>query len=135
MCGQIPDLTGAKAQGAFPLAKAVNVLVHPGSINLASLLAGPGALAILLVMSWTPWRVVSALVALVVPTVAVVLAGAASVARVGDAGDIPPGILLDHHVVRHVTDLEAIHTLWAPRPCRLSSPAATSPASAPHLVR
>ena len=94
VCGQIPDLTGAMAQGAFPLAKAVNVLVHPGSINLASLLAGPGALAILLVMSWTPWRVVSALVALVVPTAAVVLTGAASVARVGDAGDIPLGIPL-----------------------------------------
>jgi hypothetical protein len=56
-----------------------------------------------------------------------------SVARVGDAGDIPPGILLDHHVVRHVTGLEAIHTLRAPRSCRPSSPAATSPALAPHL--
>ena len=94
VCGQIPDLTGATAQGAFPLAKAFNVLVHPSSINVASLLTGLGALAILVVMSFTPWRVVSALVALVVPTVAVVLAGAASVARVGDAGHIPPGIPL-----------------------------------------
>jgi len=67
VCGQIPDLTGAMAQGAFPLAKAFNVLVHPSSINLASL---------------------------VVPTAAVVLTGAASVARVGDAGDIPLGIPL-----------------------------------------
>jgi sulfate permease, SulP family len=94
VCGQIPGLTGAPSQGAFPLAKAVNVLVHPSSIDLASLLTGLAALAILVVMSWTPWRVVSALVALVVPTVAVVLAGAASVARVGDAGHIPPGIPL-----------------------------------------
>jgi sulfate permease, SulP family len=94
VCGQIPDLTGAKAQGAFLLAKAFNVLVHPSSINLASLLTGLAALAILLVMSWTPWRVISALVALVVPTAAVVLTGAASVARVGDAGDIPLGIPL-----------------------------------------
>ena len=96
VCGQIPDLTGAKAQGAFPLAKALNVLIHPGRIDVASLLTGLGALAILLVMSWTPWRVVSALLALVVPTVAVVLAGAASVARVGDVGDIPLGIPLPH---------------------------------------
>ena len=94
VCGQIPDLTGATAQGAFPLAKAVNVLVHPSSINLASLLTGLAALAILLVMSFTPGRVVSALVALIIPTVAVVLAGAASVARVGDAGHIPAGIPL-----------------------------------------
>jgi sulfate permease, SulP family len=92
VCGQVPDFTGAKAQGPFPLAKAFDVLIHPGSINIASLLAGLGALAILVVMSFTPWRVVSALVALVVPTVIVVLVGAASVARVGDAGDIPPGI-------------------------------------------
>ena len=93
VCGQIPDLTGATAQGAFPLAKAFNVLVHPSSINVASLLTGLGALAILVVMSFTPWRG-SAPVALVVPTVAVVLAGAASVARVGDVGDIPLGIPL-----------------------------------------
>ena len=89
-----PDLAGAAAQGAFPLAKAFNVLVHPSSINVASLLTGLGALAILLVMSFTPWRVVSAVAALIVPTVVVVLVGAASVARVGDVGDIPPGIPL-----------------------------------------
>jgi sulfate permease, SulP family len=94
VCGQIPDLTGAPAKGAFPLAKAVNVVIHPGRIDLASLLAGLGALAILVVMSRTPVRVASALVALVVPTVVVALAAAASVARVGDAGDIPPGIPL-----------------------------------------
>jgi sulfate permease, SulP family len=31
LCGRIGDLTGVSAKGAFPLAKAVNVLVHPGS--------------------------------------------------------------------------------------------------------
>jgi sulfate permease, SulP family len=96
VCGQIPDLTGAKAQGAFPLAKALNVLIRPGTINVASLLTGLGALATLVVMSFTPWRAVSALVALVVPTVAVALAGAATVARVGDEGHIPPGIPPPH---------------------------------------
>src|SRR5262249_44710115 len=33
--GQIPDLTGATATGPFPLAKAVNVLLHPGRIEPA----------------------------------------------------------------------------------------------------
>ena len=47
VCGQISDLTGAPAQGDFPLAKAVDVLSHPGRINLASLLTGLSALAIL----------------------------------------------------------------------------------------
>src|SRR5215467_2901786 len=94
VCGQIPDFTGAQAQGAFPLAKAIDVLIHPGRIDMASLLTGLAALAILLVMSWTPVRVASALVALVIPTAVVVLTGAASVTRVGDAGNIPPGIPL-----------------------------------------
>src|SRR5215467_1579385 len=82
VCGQIPDFTGAQAQGAFPLAKAIDVLIHPGRIDMASLLTGLAALAILLVMSWTPVRVASALVALVIPTAVVVLTGAASVTRV-----------------------------------------------------
>src|SRR5450631_721384 len=96
ICGQIADLTGAPAQGAYPLAKAVDVLVHPGAIDLASLLTGLSALMILLVMARTRLAVVSALIALVIPTVVVVLAGAGSVGRVGDQGDIPGGIPLPH---------------------------------------
>jgi SulP family sulfate permease len=96
VCGQLGDLTGVPAKGAFPLAKAVDVISHPGSINLASLFAGLGALAILLVLARTRVAVVSALIALVVPTVIVAIAGGHSVTRVGDAGDIPRGIPLPH---------------------------------------
>jgi SulP family sulfate permease len=96
VCGQVADLTGATAQGDFPLAKAVDVLTHPGRIDLASLLTGLGALAILLVLARTRLAVVSALIALAIPTVVVVLAGADSVARVGDSGAIPRGIPLPH---------------------------------------
>ena len=94
ICGQIAGLTGAPTHGDFPLAKAVNVLIHPGNIQLASLLTGLSALAILLVLARTRLSVVSALIALVIPTVVVVLAGADTVARVGDQGDIPRGIPL-----------------------------------------
>jgi SulP family sulfate permease len=94
VCGQIADLTGAPAHGGFPLAKAVNVVIHPGRIDLASLLTGLSALGILVVLARTRLAVVSALIALVVPTVVVVLAGADSVARVGDQGDIPRGVPL-----------------------------------------
>jgi sulfate permease, SulP family len=96
VCGQIADLTGAPAHGEFPLAKAVDVLIHPGDMNLASLLTGLSALAILAVLARTRLAVLSALIALVIPTVVVVLAGADSVARVGDQGDIPRGIPLPH---------------------------------------
>ena len=95
-CGQVADLTGAEAKGAFPVAKAVDVIIHPAGIDLASLLAGLGALAILVVLARTRIAMVSALVALVIPTVVVILAGADSVARVGDAGDIPRGIPVPH---------------------------------------
>ena len=96
VCGQISDLTGAPAHGDFPIAKAVDVLSHPGRINLPSLLTGLSALAILAVLARTRLAVVSALIALVIPTVVVVLAGAGSVGRVGDQGDIPGGIPLPH---------------------------------------
>jgi sulfate permease, SulP family len=96
VCGQISDLTGAPAQGAFPLAKAVDVISHPGTIDLASLCTGLGALAILVLLARTRLAVLSALVALVIPTAVVVLAGLDSVARVGDQGDIPGGIPLPH---------------------------------------
>jgi SulP family sulfate permease len=96
VCGQVADLTGAPAQGGFPLAKAVDVLIHPGRIDLASLLTGLSALGILAVLARTRLAAVSALIALVIPTVVVVLASAGSVARVGDQGDIPRGIPLPH---------------------------------------
>jgi SulP family sulfate permease len=92
VCGQLADLTGAPAHGSFPLAKAVSVLSHPGSIDLASLFTGLGALAILILLTWTRVAVFSTLISLVIPTVVVILAGATSVARVGDVGAIPRGI-------------------------------------------
>ncbi len=70
------------------------MLVHPGRIDLASLLTGLSALAILVVLAQTRLAVVSALIALLIPTVVVVLAGTQSVARVGDQGDIPQGVPL-----------------------------------------
>jgi sulfate permease, SulP family len=92
VCGQIADLTGAPAHGSFPLAKAISILSHPGSIDIASLLAGLGALAMLIVLTRTRVALFSTLIALVIPTVVVILAGLSSVARVGDVGGIPGGI-------------------------------------------
>ena len=92
VCGQVADLTGAPAHGSFPLAKAVSILAHPGSIDIASLLAGLGALALLVVLTRTRVALFGTLIALVIPTVVVILAGATSVARVGDVGGIPGGI-------------------------------------------
>lgn len=94
VAGQIPHLTGAEAQGSYPLAKAVNVLIHPSRIDVPTLLTGLSAIAILLVLARTRLALFSSLVAVAVPTVVVLLIGADSVATVGDAGDIPRGIPL-----------------------------------------
>ena len=94
VCSQVAGLTGAPAHGDFPLTKALSVLIHPGAIDLAALLTGLCALAILVVLAFTRLAVVSPLIALVIPTLVVVLADADTVVRVGDQGDLPQGIPL-----------------------------------------
>ena len=91
---QLPGLTGADATGQLALAKAVDVLFHPTRIDLASLLAGVGALGILIGLSRTRLAAVSALVALVVPTVGLAIAGVDTVTLVKDTGEIPRGVPL-----------------------------------------
>ncbi|TKK76204.1 SulP family inorganic anion transporter [Kribbella jiaozuonensis] len=91
---QLPGLTGAEASGQIALAKAVDVAIHPTRIDIPSLLAGLGALGILIGLSRTRLSAVSALVALVIPTVGLAVAGAGDVALVKDTGQIPRGIPL-----------------------------------------
>jgi hypothetical protein len=93
--GQIPDLTGASAEGEFALAKALDV-VHPSRIDWPSTAAGLVALAILVVLGRTKLVNVSAVIALVIPTVGLHLAGNASVVLVEDLGQIPRGIPMPH---------------------------------------
>jgi SulP family sulfate permease len=77
-------------------------VVHPGRIDVASLLASLAALAILAARSRTRLALAGSLLAIVLPTVVVAAGGANSVARVHDVGQIRAGILLpqlpDFHV-------------------------------------
>lgn len=91
---QLPGLTGADATGEVALARAVDVVLHPTRIDISSLLAGLGALGILIGLSRTRLAAVSSLVALVVPTVVLVVAGADEVTLVKDTGQIPRGLPL-----------------------------------------
>ncbi len=92
--GQVPDLTGAPSEGSSNIAKALDVFLHPSEIDPASLAIGIGAIALLIVLAKTAVAVVSALIALVIPTAVVIVAGLDSVARVEDAGAIPKGVPL-----------------------------------------
>ena len=90
--GQIPDLLGAEAEGANSVAKALDVLSDPSSINVASALVGVGALILVIVLDRTPISGFSSIVALLIPTL--ISLGIASVARVEDVGTIPTGFPL-----------------------------------------
>ena len=87
--GQLPDLTGAEAEGGSSLAKALYVVLHPSAIDLPSLLAGLGAVAILVILGRTSLAAYASIIALIVPTVLAL--NADSVARVEDVGEIPRG--------------------------------------------
>jgi SulP family sulfate permease len=93
IAGQLPDLTGAPAEGSVALAKAWDVITHPTSISGPSLLTGLGAIAIIVALAKTKVASFGAVVALAVPTVVVLVTGAA-VALVEDQGAIPRGIPL-----------------------------------------
>ena len=93
IAGQIPDLTGVEPNGTVAVQKAWDVLIHPSRIDWASVLVGVAAFAIIVLLSRTRIAAFSAVFALAVPTIAVIVSGA-DVARVEDQGDIPRGIPL-----------------------------------------
>jgi SulP family sulfate permease len=92
--GQIPYLTGAPATGPFPLAKAFDVVTHPGTIDAPSLLTGLAALAIAFGLARTRFSVFATITALVVPTLLTL--GVSGIQRVEDVGAIPKGLPLPH---------------------------------------
>jgi SulP family sulfate permease len=90
--GQLPDLFGVSSTGSIAIEKAWNVLIHPREWQLASLFVGLAALAILYVLGRTRAALVSAVFALILPTIAVVVFGLDDVARVADTGTIASGL-------------------------------------------
>ncbi len=70
------------------------MLAHPSLWQLSSLFTGLAALAILFVFGKTRFAIFGAIVALVVPTMAVILLGLDDVERVSHVGAIPSGLPL-----------------------------------------
>jgi len=94
VAGQIPDLTGAPSEGRFAIAKAFNVLINPALIDPASLAVGLSAIGLLVLAGRTPWATFGAIIALAIPTLAVIVLDATGVAVVSDVGEIPQGVPL-----------------------------------------
>ncbi|MEU4450170.1 SulP family inorganic anion transporter [Nocardioides sp. NPDC023903] len=89
--GQLPDIAGVDAEGPFAAAKAWDLLTRLDESSLPTVATGLGALLLLLVLAPTRLAVASPLVALVVPTVTVLVTGA-DVVSVEDSGKIPQGL-------------------------------------------
>ncbi|MDP9144563.1 MAG: SulP family inorganic anion transporter [Actinomycetota bacterium] len=89
---QIPDLTGVAAEGATSLAKALDVILNPATIDVASLLTGLAAIVLVLVLARTRIAPYASIIALAIPTLLV--RGVGGIARVEDIGDIPRGFPL-----------------------------------------
>ena len=101
--GQLSDFFGAKASGPYALAKAWDLVTHPGRIDAATTAAGGTALVLLLVLSRTRLGPYAALIALIIPSIAVALLGAESIRLVEDVGTIPSG--LPTPTLPHLADL------------------------------
>ncbi len=90
--GQLPDLTGVDAEGSSSLTKGLDVILHPGSIDIPSLVVGLGCMLIIIILGKTKLAPYASIIGLVIPTVLVL--GVDSVAKVADIGEIPSGIPL-----------------------------------------
>lgn len=101
--GQLSDFFGAEVSGPYPLAKAWDLLTHPGRIDAGTTAAGAVALVLLLVLSKTKAGPYSALIALLVPSIAVAIWSSDSIQLVSDVGKIPSG--LPTPVLPHLSDI------------------------------
>lgn len=95
LLGQIPDLVGASVESGSNVGKAFEVVTHPSSVNVPSLLIGGAALLILVTLPTTRLGKYAALIALIIPSVLVALLPFFDdVAQVADSGEIVRGFPL-----------------------------------------
>ncbi len=101
--GQLADFFGAEVTGPYALAKAWDLVTHPGRIDLGTTLCGIVAVVLLLTLSRTKAAPYSSLIALVIPSVAVAIWGSGSIELVSDVGEIPSGLPMP--ALPHLSDL------------------------------
>lgn len=86
---QLTAVTGYSSTHSNRAAQAVDIVLHPGAVDLATSLVGASTVALYLVLSRTRLRLVAMAVTLVVLTLGVALMGLGSVAVVEDIASIP----------------------------------------------
>lgn len=91
---QLPTVAGYEATGSNKVAQAADVLVNVGDVDLATLAMAAVAIALAILLPRTRIGAFGRLVAIVVPSAIVALAGLESVRIVSDVGEIPGGVPL-----------------------------------------
>lgn len=89
--GQLPGLLGVQPDPGVAVEKALYVVTHLAEITVPAALVGVGALAGMLLLGRTRLRLVATLIAVVVTTAVVALAGIDAVHTVITIGSIPVG--------------------------------------------
>lgn len=86
--GQLGDLTGYSSSYANKVAQAVDLLLHPGEIDVPSLVVGLATMGIIILLSRTKLRNYSLAIALLLASIAALALNLESVALVGDSFQI-----------------------------------------------
>ncbi|TWI05394.1 SulP family inorganic anion transporter [Aerolutibacter ruishenii] len=89
---QLAPLVGYQPSGGNELVQLADLVAHVGRFDIATLLVGLGAIAILLGMRRTRFAAAASLVALVLPSLAVAVFGLGSVTLIDDVSPIPRGM-------------------------------------------
>jgi sulfate permease, SulP family len=89
---QLPTITGVEAEGSNRVVQTVDLLTRVGEIAPWTPVLAGLALALAVVLPRTPVGNAGRLVAVVLPSVLVVLLGLEGVRTVGDVGEIPGGV-------------------------------------------
>ncbi|HEY54414.1 MAG TPA: SulP family inorganic anion transporter [Caldilineae bacterium] len=90
--GQLGDLTGYSSEYSNKVMQAVDLLLHPGSIDIPTLVAGLATIGIIILLGRTKLRNYSLALALLLASVAVLVLNLDSVALVGDSYKITGAI-------------------------------------------
>ncbi|MDJ0359044.1 SulP family inorganic anion transporter [Rhodococcus sp. H29-C3] len=94
--GQLDNFTGYKPDGPNRLVRAFDLLIHPGGIQLATLVVGVVTVGLILLLQKTKLDALGLVVAIVVGSAVAAVAGKLGydVAVVGDVADVPSSLPL-----------------------------------------
>jgi sulfate permease, SulP family len=90
--GQLADFTGYDAQAPNRIARAIDTLLHPGEIHLATLAVGVATIVLIIALERTRLKALGLVVAVAVTSAIPILLGWVDVATLNDIGVVPSSL-------------------------------------------